>query len=150
PAELRTEILHLMADPSVGLNRFTHLHYAIGNAFAEASALAIQQAKRKKLPRPHLIGSHGQTVFHAPEGKRTLQISEAALIAAHTGITTVAVFRTADTAQGGEGALLLPYYHRRLFAKIAKKGVAVHNLGGISNCPYIGPRATLFALDTGP
>jgi anhydro-N-acetylmuramic acid kinase len=153
-APLRAEILAMIRDPAVGLRNFTRIHYEIGSAFALASERTIAAARKRKLLKARedvaVIGSHGQTVYHDPEGKRTLQIGEASLIAARTGITTVSDFRTADTAQGGEGAPLIPWYHRRLFAKLATKGVAVHNLGGISNYTYVGPRKTIFALDTGP
>ncbi len=152
--DLRDEILGLIRSPSITLPNLTRLHYAIGEAFAEAGEKTIQTALKKKLLKKRgdltVIGSHGQTVFHDPEGKRTLQIGESALIAARTGITTVSDFRAADTALGGEGAPLLPYYHQRLFQKEARKGVVVQNLGGIANFTYLGPKQKIFALDTGP
>ncbi|MGZ3693208.1 MAG: anhydro-N-acetylmuramic acid kinase [Bdellovibrionota bacterium] len=152
PKKLREDILEIIRTPSAPLDSFTKLHYEIGSAFADAAVKAIAEAKKRKLcaKGPDLIGSHGQTVFHDPIGKRTLQIGEASIIAARTGITTVADFRAADTAVGGEGAPLLPYYHRRLFEGQSKQGIAIHNLGGISNYTYIGPKKKLFALDTGP
>lgn len=153
-AELRDDILGLIKDPATNLGHLTRVHYEIGHAFAEAAEKTIQAALKKKfLPRREdlrAIGSHGQTVFHDPDGRRTLQIGEASLIAARTGVTTVSDFRTADTALGGEGAPLLPWYHRRLFTKEAKHGVVVHNLGGISNYTYVGPGEKIFACDTGP
>jgi anhydro-N-acetylmuramic acid kinase len=150
--KVRQEILSVIHDPSIKLEDFTRLHYEIGSAFADAAEQALQSAKKilKRGQGVNVIGAHGQTVFHGPEGRRTLQIGEASLIVARTGLTTVSDFRTADTALGGEGAPLLPYYHRQLFAKKAAKGVAVHNLGGISNYTYMGPKNSLFALDTGP
>lgn len=151
---LRADILAMIRDPQSNLKEFTRVHYEIGEALALASERTIQAARKRKILKAgqsvEVIGSHGQTVFHDPEGRRTLQIGEASLIAARTGVTTVSDFRTADTAQGGEGAPLIPYYHRRLFSKLAPKGIAVHNLGGISNYTYVGPRKTIFALDTGP
>jgi anhydro-N-acetylmuramic acid kinase len=151
---LREEILALIRHPETNLAHLTKVHYEIGHAFAEAAEKTILAALKKKLlpSREALraIGSHGQTVFHDPDGRRTLQIGEASLIAARTGVTTVSDFRPADTAQGGEGAPLLPWYHRRLFSAQAKAGVVVHNLGGISNYTYVGPNDTIFALDTGP
>lgn len=152
--KLREEILALIREPSLSLSNFTKLHYEIGAAFADAATETMKAAKQKKFLSTKapldVIGSHGQTVFHDPEGKRTLQIGETNLIAARTGVTAVGDFRPADTAYGGEGAPLLPFYHKRLFAKEARKGVVVHNLGGISNFTYVGPKNTIFALDTGP
>lgn len=153
PPKLRAEILELIRTPSVELPTLTRIHYEIGQAFANATLQLLESAQSKKLLKKgkvSWIGSHGQTVFHDPEGPRTLQIGESAVIAARTGITTVSDFRAADTAAGGDGAPLLPYYHRRLFQSKAAKGVAVHNLGGISNYTYLGPKAKIFALDTGP
>lgn len=153
-AWLRDNILGLIATPSAPLETLTRLHYEIGNAFATAAEKTIRVAMAKKFLGPKnkllAIGSHGQTVFHHPEEKRTLQIGEGSIIAVRTGITTVSDFRMADTAAGGEGAPLLPFYHQRLFAKDAKKGMLVHNLGGISNYTYLGPKGKIFALDTGP
>jgi anhydro-N-acetylmuramic acid kinase len=152
--DLQQDILRLIREPSIGLDRFSRLHYAVGEAFAAAAEKTIRTALKKKLLRSRsqlaAIGSHGQTVFHDPEGRRSLQIGESALIAARTGLTTVSDFRVADTALGGEGAPLLPYYHRRLFSGEARHGLTVHNLGGISNFTYVGPKGKIFALDTGP
>jgi anhydro-N-acetylmuramic acid kinase len=151
---LQENILAIIRTPEMPLARFTDLHYSIGKAFADAAENTIQIALKKKLLKKRqdllVIGAHGQTVFHDPDKKQTLQIGEGAKIAALTGITTVSDFRSADTAYGGEGAPLLPIYHHRLFAKEATKGLAVHNLGGISNYTYIGPKGQIFALDTGP
>lgn len=154
PQRLRDEILGLIHTPTIGLETYTRLHYEVGEAFAAVAMKAIKVAKAKKFlttKQPlFAIGAHGQTVFHQPDAKRTLQIGEGSVIAVRTGITTVSDFRMADTAAGGDGAPLLPFYHRRLFAKEAKKGLLVHNLGGISNYTYLGPKGKIFALDTGP
>lgn len=152
PKELREDLLALVRTPTLSLETFTRLHYQVGEAFAATALRAIKAAKAKKFLKapPLVIGAHGQTVFHHPEAKRTLQIGEGSIIALRTGVTTVSDFRVADTAVGGEGAPLLPFYHRRLFGKDAKQGLAVHNLGGISNYTYLGPKGKMFALDTGP
>ena len=149
PKVLREEILRLIRDWNAPLEKITRLHYEIGEAFADCARNALVQAKKQKLSTKVVaIGSHGQTVFHNAQTKQTLQIGEAAIIAARTGHTVISDFRVADTAVGGEGAPLLPLYHQRLFAK--EKGLAVHNLGGISNFTYLGPKKKIFALDTGP
>ena len=107
-----------------------------------------------------LIGSHGQTIFHQGKavpylGARvasTLQIGEAAVIAAQTGVTTVADFRPADMAVGGQGAPLVPYADYLLYGD-ARLGRVSLNLGGIANVTVIPAGAAqdaLFAFDTGP
>jgi anhydro-N-acetylmuramic acid kinase len=107
-----------------------------------------------------LIGSHGQTIFH--QGKpaqylgrpaaSTLQVGEPSIIAAHTGITTVADFRPADIALGGQGAPLVPYADYLLY-RHPKYGRVSLNLGGIANVtvlPAACKPGQVFAFDTGP
>lgn len=154
PKALRRELLGLIHAQESSLERISALHYAVGERFADAAVKLLRAAKQKQFIKNfgdvRAIGSHGQTVFHNPDRRQTLQIGEGSIIAARTGLTTVSDFRVADTASGGEGAPLLPAYHRRLFQREAKGGIAVHNLGGISNFSYLGPGGDLFALDTGP
>ncbi|SFP37279.1 anhydro-N-acetylmuramic acid kinase [Sphingomonas rubra] len=96
-----------------------------------------------------VIGFHGQTVAHRPDRGWTWQIGDGAALAAATGITTVADFRSADVAAGGQGAPLLPVYHAALVAGL-EKPVAVLNLGGVANVTYVGADGALVAFDTGP
>src|SRR5262249_40947426 len=119
------------------------------------------------------IGSHGQTIFHqGPVASRsplaarhsphasylgrptasTLQIGEPSIIAARTGITTVADFRPADIALGGQGAPLVPYVDYLLY-RHPKLGRVSLNLGGIANItvlPAAAKPSQVFAFDTGP
>src|SRR6202030_4245588 len=127
--------------------------------FAEAALTACRRF-RIAPKRIALIGSHGQTIFHqgmpAPYlGRKTastLQIGEASIIAARTGITTVGDFRPADIALGGQGAPLVPYADYLLY-RHPKLGRVSLNLGGIANITVL-PRAAqpqqVFAFDTGP
>jgi anhydro-N-acetylmuramic acid kinase len=81
-----------------------------------------------------------------------MQIGEAAVIAARTGVTTVADFRPADMALGGQGAPLVPYADYLLY-RDATLGRVSLNLGGIANVTVIpaGAKADeIFAFDTGP
>ncbi len=96
-----------------------------------------------------VIGFHGQTVAHRPDRGWTWQIGDGAALAAACGITTVADFRTADVAAGGQGAPLLPVYHAALTADLALP-VAVLNLGGVANVTLVGADGGLAAFDTGP
>ncbi|MFC4270759.1 anhydro-N-acetylmuramic acid kinase [Sneathiella chungangensis] len=95
-----------------------------------------------------LIGFHGQTIFHDPANRVTVQIGDGELMAELTGIDTVAEFRHADVAAGGEGAPFAPLYHRAL-AKDLEGPLAVLNLGGVGNVTYIDGEDVL-AFDTGP
>ena len=116
---------------------------------AHADALAALIA-RHALAGVELIGFHGHTILHRPEARRTWQIGDGALLASRTGIDVVCDFRSADVAAGGEGAPLVPLYHRAL-ASALDKPLAVLNLGGVGNVTWIGRGADeILAFDTGP
>ena len=95
-----------------------------------------------------VIGFHGHTVAHRPERCWTWQIGDGAALAGAFGIDVVADLRSADVEAGGQGAPLLPIYHRALAHELAKP-VAVLNLGGVANITAIGPDGELVAFDTG-
>lgn len=96
-----------------------------------------------------VIGFHGQTVAHRPDRGWTWQIGDGQALADATGIATVADFRSADVAAGGQGAPLIPIYHAALTASLPRP-VAVLNLGGVANITWIGADGALVAFDTGP
>ena len=96
-----------------------------------------------------IVGYHGQTVAHRPDRGWTWQIGSGAALARMTGIATVADFRAADVAAGGQGAPLLPVYHAARAAGLDGP-VAVLNLGGVANVTFVGADGVLVAFDTGP
>ncbi|HUX68474.1 MAG TPA: anhydro-N-acetylmuramic acid kinase [Terriglobales bacterium] len=118
----------------------------IGEAVLEAARLAGLCPAR-----PDVIASHGQTVFH--QGRvATLQVGDAATIAAVAGVPVVSDFRSADIAAGGEGAPLVPWADWRLLTHRRRYRVAL-NLGGIANLTLLPPRAQpaqVLGFDTGP
>lgn len=98
-----------------------------------------------------LIGFHGQTVLHAPEKRLTVQIGDAAELARRSCIRVAYDFRAADVRAGGQGAPLVPVYHRALIQQAGVGGdVAIVNIGGVANLTRIGADGSLFAGDTGP
>ncbi|VXC50257.1 anhydro-N-acetylmuramic acid kinase [Sphingomonas sp. 8AM] len=115
-------------------------------------ALAVQKLLRDAGALPAdigVIGFHGQTVAHRPDRRWTWQIGDGQMLADVTGIRTVADFRSADVAAGGQGAPLLPIYHAALAAGLDGP-VAILNLGGVANITLIDAGAAIAAFDTGP
>src|SRR3989338_1166272 len=148
------ELIHRVSTPEYGkVDLICQLNFLIGELFAKA-AIGVVKKSGYKMKDIDLIGSHGQTVYHMPNGKppSTLQIGESSIIAERTGVTTVADFRAMDMAAGGLGAPLTPFAHYMLFRNKVK-GVAVNNIGGISNVTFIpagGSINDVIAFDTGP
>jgi anhydro-N-acetylmuramic acid kinase len=159
PPSLRKEILRVAEQQPISAGELSQLNCRLGEVFGEAALTACKRFR--VLPkRIALIGSHGQTIFH--QGKpiqylgratgSTLQIGEASIIAARTGITTIADFRPADIALGGQGAPLVPYADY-LLHRHPKLGRVSLNLGGIANItvlPAAAKPSQIFAFDTGP
>lgn len=151
PLALRDRVLALArANAAVALDDFGHLDVEIGECFAEA-ALALLREAGVAPEAVAAIGSHGQTVCHRPGGAHpfTLQIGDPNVIAERTGIATVADFRRADVAAGGQGAPLLPALHAAIFAA-ASIPRAILNLGGIANATLLVPGSEVIGFDTGP
>jgi len=152
PSALRKAILSAATVEDV-----CRLNFVVAEAFASAANAAISASR---IPKRDIlaIGSHGQTLFHAPyakpiagfSSKSTLQVGDISVIAARTGLTTVGDFRTKDVALGGEGAPLVPFVDWLL---TGDKGAVWLNIGGIANITVVPPQALLdkvIAFDTGP
>jgi anhydro-N-acetylmuramic acid kinase len=98
-----------------------------------------------------VVGFHGQTVLHRPELRLTVQIGDGAALARLLRVPVVFDLRAADVAAGGQGAPLVPVFHRALVEGLARPHpVAVLNIGGVANVTYIDGAAELIACDTGP
>jgi anhydro-N-acetylmuramic acid kinase len=129
--------------------------FFLGERFARAALEVIDKAGLRPAD-VDLIGSHGQTIWHAPPSSKpalaasTLQIGEPAVIAARTGVVTVGDFRVADVALGGEGAPLVPYVDWLLHRQPGRVR-ALQNIGGIANVTAVTERLDeLVAFDNGP
>ncbi len=129
------------------------MNFRLGEIFAQA-ALNVIRSSGAEPSDVHLIGSHGQTIYHmpdaAPPARSTLQVGEPCVIAERTGIPTVADFRVRDVAAGGYGAPLIPYVDFLLFREPGRVR-ALQNIGGIANVTIVTPSLDgVFGFDTGP
>lgn len=153
PAALQAD-LFLLFQPDALVEDLTRVNFALGAALADA-ALRVIEAANAEPTQVDLIGSHGQTVRHLPQGNppSTLQIGEAAVIAQHTGVPTISDFRPADMAAGGEGAPLVPLVDALLFSH-PDHGRLLLNIGGIANVTAVPAGSVsaqgVMAFDLGP
>ncbi len=151
-ADLRTRILEAM---KAALHWFPGtprpvLLDDVEQALTEAQADLVRTLLRDQgVHDADVVGFHGQTVLHRSTERRTVQLGDGALMAKLTGTDVVFDFRSADIAAGGEGAPLVPLYHRALAARLDKP-VAVLNIGGVANVTYVGLDSSVLAFDTGP
>ena len=147
-----------LCHPDTGrVDDICEMNFYIGHLFAEAVKHILQKSGMHASDID-LIGSHGQTIYHLPKGANperypsTLQIGEPSVIAHETGIPTIADFRVADIAAGGQGAPLVSYPDYLLFHDSVKT-VGLLNIGGIANLtvlPANGTFDSVSAADTGP
>ena len=157
PTALRREIFKLFSPETSTVDRICEMNFVLGEFLAEC---AIRLVKEANLGNIDLIGSHGQTIYHSPRqgevcgysSRSTFQIGEPSIIAERTGVPTVADFRKADIAAGGEGAPLTPYLDFILHRHMELSRV-FQNIGGIANLTYLPAAASpqdIVAFDTGP
>ncbi len=152
PRELRAAILHCSHATSIELQTLAQLDIGLGRLYAEAVQTLLQKAAISS-DEVQAIGSHGQTVRHAPHGPYpfTLQLGDPNVVAEATGITTVADLRRRDVAAGGQGAPLVPAFHAALFGDRSEDRVVL-NLGGMANISILprSPGDPVRGFDTGP
>jgi anhydro-N-acetylmuramic acid kinase len=156
PKKIRSTVLAAMNATRASVADLARLNFLLGELYSDAVLAAAQQFQVKV----HLVGCHGQTLYHQGQprfflGRRvaaTWQTGEAAIIAARVKAPVVSDFRPADMAAGGMGAPLVPFLDYMLF-RDTRVGRIVQNIGGIANLTAIpaGVAASdVVAFDTGP
>lgn len=83
-----------------------------------------------------LIGFHGQTLFHSPSDFITHQMGYAKYLEKLSQTEVISDFRTDDILAGGQGAPLVPLFHKAIVKD--KPPFAILNIGGVSNITYFG------------
>lgn len=159
PEGVREQIFPLFRPETATVDKIGYMNFLMGEIYAQAVVSVVEKAGLT-LADIDLIGSHGQTIWHAPEPCDkdgfpvvfTVQIGEGSVIAARTGVPTVSDFRVADLAVGGQGAPLVPFSEYLLYRRSGKT-ILLQNIGGIGNMTVLpgdeGPEA-VYAFDTGP
>ena len=95
-----------------------------------------------------VIGIHGNTIYHSAKKKTSIQIGNPEFLAKKFNKFIVYNFRENDLLCGGQGAPLVPIFHKSIFVQ-KNKNVLVVNIGGISNFTFINEKKIL-ASDIGP
>ena len=97
-----------------------------------------------------LIGFHGQTIYHNPNKKISIQIGNPKKLAQVFDKKVIFDFRSNDIGSGGQGAPLAPIYHKYIIEKSdLTLPTCILNIGGVSNITYWDGEH-LIGFDTGP
>ena len=135
--------LQLREDRPLGLLKaeaaLTDWHVQAAQSFLKANPATID-----------VVGFHGQTIIHRPEIKLTVQLGDGKALAKKLNVPIVYDLRAADVAAGGQGAPLVPVYHRALAASLPERPIAFLNIGGVANITWIDAQGNMIAFDTGP
>jgi len=142
--ELKTELLNSIEGKNT-LEEVGRLDHRLGLLFTQAvgALLICDSIDASSITA---IGLHGQTLWHQPNDGITMQLGDANVITAKTGINVVADFRRKDVALGGQGAPFAPAFHEFIFTSI-NNSISVVNIGGIANITVLGDK--LIGYDTG-
>ena len=150
PNDLREEVFALCSPADNEIDRMGRCSRTLAKLYARTVDELLNEVDigRKEIAA---VGVHGQTIRHRPEEGWTLQMNNPALVAELCGIDVVADFRSRDLAAGGEGAPLVPAFHRQVF--MADTARSVVNIGGISNITFLPAKHSygkILGFDCGP
>lgn len=159
PKQVRNAIFELFDRSNATIDKVGAMNMWLGELYAQATLSVIGKCGLEP-SQIFAVGSHGQTIYHAPEENVmdgynlhcTVQIGDGAVIANRTAIPCVSDFRVADMAMGGQGAPLVPFTEYLLFNN-PEKTLLLQNIGGIGNVTVLPANASpeqVFAFDTGP
>lgn len=148
PIKLKKRILDL------NIPSFNNLDESkiVGNLVSKFCLKLIQLILTKnnlKSKNIKAIGFHGPTIRHLPTKNYSIQIGNEFMIANQLKIDLVHNFRNMDIASSGQGAPLIPIFHKHLLSlNNFKKGIFI-NIGGFSNISIID-KSKIEGFDIGP
>ncbi len=148
PARLHSQLLALQRSAGDELHRSALLGNELTDLYARAVRRLLSRAGTG-VRAVAAIGCHGQTVRHRPREGYSLQLINGARLAERSGISVVCDFRSRDIAAGGEGAPLVPVFHRAMF-RTSRRSRAIVNVGGIANLTALPVRGAVTGFDCGP
>lgn len=149
-AELKQQLFALCQPGNNEIDEMGRTSVALGRFYVKAidELLDFADIARKDVAA---VGIHGQTIRHRPEEGWTLQLNNPALVAELSGLDVISDFRSRDLAAGGEGAPLVPAFHRQVFMGEVARSVV--NIGGIANITFLPARKSygkIIGFDCGP
>lgn len=158
PETLKISLTEILQPSWTGsLKQVGSLHQQLGHLFADAVKQLLETSGHSA-EKIQAIGSHGQTLWHEPLGPPpfSMQLGDANLIAEKTNITTIADFRSRDIAAGGQGAPLVPAFHKAILSHPSRHRIIL-NIGGIANISVLPSleaslksNEEVLGFDTGP
>ena len=148
-AALRLDAMALQQAGDNEIYREAMLANTLAEHYAACVTELLRQVPGLTPQQVRAVAAHGQTIRHRPELGFTRQTNNPALLAELCGIDVVADLRSRDVAAGGQGAPLVPAFHRALFGVAGQCRVVV-NIGGISNISILHADGHTTGFDTGP
>tara|TARA_X000000950_G_scaffold226742_1_gene273653 strand:+ start:88 stop:1170 length:1083 start_codon:yes stop_codon:yes gene_type:complete len=147
----KTILLRLVDSFAVSKHSIAHISSAEELVTFEYIAALKNFLKTENLLKIDLIALHGQTIFHDPINKSSIQLCDEVKIKGSFKLPIVNNFRQKDLSLGGQGAPLTPIFHKLLMLeKKITLPVCFVNIGGISNITALDNQGHIYAYDTGP
>jgi len=131
-------------------NEIIHLEKEITFLHSRAINLLLEKFRISK-SEITLAGFHGHTIFHSFHDKKSKQLGDGKALSDLSGLNIIYNFRENDLKNGGQGAPLVPIFHKLLQKKLQlKMPVVFVNIGGISNLTYLNKDDEMISFDSGP
>ena len=144
------EKIEKVIDLEINKNEIAALEKEITFLHCKAINLFLAKVKINK-SEIDLVGLHGHTIFHSFLNKKTKQLGDGKALSKLTGLNIVYDFRKNDLKNGGQGAPLVPIFHKLLQKKLKLEVPVVFvNIGGISNLTYLDKTDEIISFDSGP